>query len=350
MLMNQASVEDELYMRRALELARLGRGSVSPNPMVGCVIVHNGRIIGEGWHQKYGDWHAEVNAVAAVNDITLLKESTAYVTLEPCSHFGKTPPCADLLIKHQLQKVVICNIDTNPLVGGQGIARLRQAGIEVQTAISETEGRELNKRFFTFIEKKRPYIILKWAQTADGFIARENFDSKWISNDLSRTWVHKWRTEEDAIMVGTNTALHDNPKLNVRSWTGRNPVRIVIDLNLRLPSHLQLFDQKQPTICYNLIKNEMRENLYWVQIHNSAYMLQEIMQDLYTRKIQSVIVEGGSKLLNSFIEQRLWDEARVFTSSQTFGKGIEAPQIKAILQNTVTIDSDRLSIFRPVYI
>lgn len=345
--MKHSAQYDELYMRRALELAQSGKGAVSPNPMVGCVIVHDGKVIGEGWHKKYGDWHAEVNAVHTVQDQALLSQSTAYVTLEPCSHFGKTPPCADLLIKHQLHKVVICNIDTNPLVGGKGIIKLQQAGIQVQTGILEAEGRRLNKRFFTFMEKKRPYIILKWAQTEDGFIARENYDSKWISNPLSRTLVHKWRSEEDAILVGTSTALYDNPQLNVRNWTGNDPVRLVIDLSLRLPSNLHLFDHKQPTICYAMHKNAEAENLRWVQIQNSTSMLKEIMEDLYIRKIQSVIVEGGSKLLDSFIEHDLWDEARVFTSKQVFGSGIKAPLLRAGTQSITDISGDRLTVHVP---
>lgn len=343
------TAQDILYMRRALELASIGRGHVSPNPMVGCVIVHNNHVLGEGWHKQYGGWHAEVNAVNAVADHSLLKESTAYVTLEPCSHFGKTPPCADLLIKHQLKRVVICNVDTNPLVGGKGIAKLREAGVEVDTGILEEEGRALNRRFFTFMEKKRPYIILKWAQTADGFVARENYDSKWISNTLSRTLVHKWRAEEDAIMVGTQTALYDNPQLNVRDWRGKNPVRVVMDSQLRLPSDLNLFDGKQLTICYNLIRNETRENLHLIKVENKENMLQEIIQDLYTRKVQSLIVEGGSKLLNSFIGLHLWDEARVFRSTQAFGKGIAAPLFRGKLVQVSFLKGDEVSIYSPVY-
>jgi diaminohydroxyphosphoribosylaminopyrimidine deaminase/5-amino-6-(5-phosphoribosylamino)uracil reductase len=336
-------------MQRALELAQLGQGFVSPNPMVGCVIVCENQVIGEGWHKKYGDWHAEVNAVNAVQDPELLKESTVYVTLEPCSHFGKTPPCADLLVRNQVKKVVICNVDTNPLVGGKGITKLKQAGIEVQTDILESKGRALNKRFFTFMEKKRPYIILKWAQTADGFIARENFDSKWISNDFSRTLVHKWRTEEDAILVGTGTALHDDPQLNVRNWQGKNPLRIVIDLHLRLPSYLHLFDGKQPTICYNLHKSGTEENLTWAQLQQPDNSMQEIIQDLYARKIQSVIVEGGSKILNSFIEKGLWDEARIFESPQVFEKGIAAPALRAKSESTENLFGDKLMTFTSVH-
>jgi diaminohydroxyphosphoribosylaminopyrimidine deaminase/5-amino-6-(5-phosphoribosylamino)uracil reductase len=221
-------------MSRALELARLGFGKVSPNPMVGCIIVCEGKIIGEGFHQQYGGPHAEVNAIHSVKDKTLLKQSTVYVTLEPCAHYGKTPPCAKLLVEHLVKKVIISNVDPNPLVSGKGIEILRSAGIEVETGLLEQEGLELNKRFFKSIRENAPYIILKWAQTADGFIARDDFDSKWISNKISRKLVHKWRSEEDAILVGKNTAKYDNPTLNVRDWVGKDPLRIVIDHELVL--------------------------------------------------------------------------------------------------------------------
>ena len=219
-------VAPEIYMHRALELARNGAGKVSPNPMVGCVIVHNGTIIGEGWHQQFGGPHAEPNAIAAVNNQELLKDATLYVTLEPCAHFGKTPPCAHLIIEKQIPRVVVCNLDPNPLVAGKGIKLLKDAGIEVKTGILAQEGAFLNRRFFTYINHKRPFIILKWAETADGFVARENYDSKWISNALSRKLVHKWRTEEDAILVGKNTALYDNPQLTSRDWEGKNPISV----------------------------------------------------------------------------------------------------------------------------
>jgi diaminohydroxyphosphoribosylaminopyrimidine deaminase/5-amino-6-(5-phosphoribosylamino)uracil reductase len=317
---------DELYMQRALELASLGRGQVSPNPMVGCVIVHQGRIIGEGWHQRYGDGHAEVNAVESVADQSLLSQSTAYVTLEPCSHFGKTPPCADLLIRHRLRRVVICNLDSNPLVSGNGMAKLRQAGIEVSTGVLEEQGRALNSRFFTFMEKKRPYIILKWAETADGFIARSNYDSKGISNPLSRKLVHQWRAEEDAIMVGTRTALYDNPRLNVRDWSGKDPVRVVLDKQLQLAPTLHLFDQSQSTLCFNLIKGEEQGRVTYILLEEGREVVSQVLDCLYQRKVQSLIVEGGGQLLQNFIDQQLWDEIRLFKSRQTFGEGIVAPR------------------------
>lgn len=339
---------DEHFMKRALELATRGKGYVSPNPMVGCVIVHELKIIGEGWHQRYGEAHAEVNAVRNVDHIELLRDSTVYVSLEPCSHHGKTPPCADMLIAHGVKKVVVANLDSNPMVAGDGIKKLRASGAEVITGILESEGRELNKRFFTFFEKKRPYIILKWAQTSDGFIAKENYDSKWISNEYSRQLVHKWRTEEDAVLVGTRTALHDNPELNVRNWTGRNPVRIVVDRFLRLSDRLHLFDQSQRTLCYNVLKHEKHDNLSLVRIDENDF-LSNLMTDLYEKKIQSVIIEGGAQLLNAFIDMNLWDEARVFVSEKTFGKGIEAPVLKGTLSHEEWIDKDMLKFYYPVY-
>jgi diaminohydroxyphosphoribosylaminopyrimidine deaminase / 5-amino-6-(5-phosphoribosylamino)uracil reductase len=334
----------ELFMKRALELAQLGAGHVSPNPLVGCVIVHNDKIIGEGWHQKYGEPHAEVNAVNSVNDKSLLRESTVYVNLEPCTHFGKTPPCADMLIAYNLKRVVIANQDSNPMVSGKGIKKLGEAGIEVVTDVLRKEGLELNKRFFTYIEKQRPYIILKWAQTADGFIAHENYESKWISNDFSRQLVHRWRSEEDAVLVGTKTAAHDNPQLSVRDWTGRNPVRIVIDRFLRLSTKLHLFDKKQKTICYNLLKHEEHKNLLLVRLDENDF-IDQLIHDLYKRKIQSVIIEGGSLTLSLFLQRNLWDEARVFESSRVFGTGIKAPEIRNGIPLQHSISTDHLKIY-----
>jgi len=334
-------------MKRALELSVLGRGYVSPNPLVGCVIVHNGIIIGEGWHKKYGEAHAEVNAIESVQDKSLLRESTLYVNLEPCTHFGKTPPCADLLIKHQLKKVVIANLDTNPVVAGEGIKKLRAAGTEVITGILEKDGRELNKRFFTFIEKQRPFIVLKWAETSDGFIARENYDSKWISNEYSRQLVHKWRTEEDAVLVGTKTAFHDNPELTVRDWAGRNPVRIVLDRFLRLSDKLHLFDRSQKTICYNVLKHEEHSNLSLIRLEEENF-ISHLLEDLVKQKIQSVLVEGGAATLQLFIDAELWDEARVFFSDKGFGKGIAAPRLHGNLIGQESVFNDTVRFYRPI--
>ncbi len=337
-------IPDEVFMQRALELAELGAGSVSPNPKVGCVIVHENKIIGEGWHRKFGEAHAEVNAIHAVADKTWLKESTVFVNLEPCAHTGKTPPCADLLVKHQVKKVVISNQDTNPLVAGKGILKLKDAGIVVQCGLLEKEGSVLNKRFFTFINKKRPHIILKWAQTSDGFIARENYDSQWISNGFSRQLVHKWRTEEDAVLVGTRTAAHDNPQLTVRAWTGRNPTRLVIDRFLKLDRALHLFDGAVPTRCYNLLKKEKYPNLEYVQVEERDFIAQ-LLADCHGQGIQSIIVEGGAQTLVHFMADGNWDEARVFTSMQSFGKGIKSPPIAGAMVAQETIEGDILGIY-----
>ena len=335
---------DELYIRRAFDLALLGLGNVSPNPLVGCVIVHEGKVIGEGWHKKYGEAHAEVNAIASVVDKSLLPESTVYVSLEPCAHFGKTPPCSDLLVRHDVKRVVISNIDTNPLVGGKGLKKLEEAGIEVTTGILEHEGAEINRRFFTGLGKKRPYIILKWAETADGFVARKNYDSKWISNETSRKLVHKWRAEEDGIMVGTNTAHYDDPRLNVRDWHGRNPVRIVVDRNLRLSRKLKIFDGSQPTICYNLLSEKEEEGVRYVKLEENNF-LEALFFNLYERDLRSVIVEGGAQLLNLLIKNGMWDEARVFISPAKFKEGIEAPRISGLVAEEI-IDTDKLLIYK----
>lgn len=338
---------DAHFMARALELAKLGAGSVSPNPMVGCVIVCDGRIIGEGWHKKYGGPHAEVNAIDSVKDKELLKRATCYVTLEPCAHFGKTPPCADLLVSMQIPKVVVSMKDPNPLVAGKGIEKLRNAGAEVSTGLLEREALELNKRFFCSIEKKRPFIVLKWAQTADGFIARENFDSKWISNFYARQLVHKWRSEEDAFLVGANTALYDNPQLNVRDWSGRNPARVVIDPNLKVPKAHHLFDQSQPTIVYNSSKSVKDGVVEYVKVSDLKNRVEEVVTDLYERKIQSLVVEGGAKTIQSFVELNLWDEARIFTSTQRFVKGVSAPMVSGDVVNSEDFLEDTLTVIKP---
>lgn len=334
---------DDLYMQRALALAELGRGSVSPNPMVGCVIVHEGKIIGEGYHQKYGGPHAEVNAVASVRDKGLLPSAIVYVSLEPCSHYGQTPPCADLLVSHKVRRVVICNTDPNPLVAGKGIDKLKKAGIEVMMGVLEDQGLDLNRRFFTSHTKKRPYVILKWAETADGFVARENFDSKWISNQYSRQLVHKWRSEEDAIMVGTNTAKYDNASLTTRDWAGKNPLRIVIDKELRLDQKMHLFDGSTPTICFAEKETDGR-NCEVVTLPKVAN--KSMLDHLHSRGIQSLLVEGGSHLLRSFIDQGLWDEARVFESNKTFTSGIDAPKMKRNPFSAESVLDDKLIYYR----
>jgi len=329
-------------MQYALDLASRGKGKTLTNPMVGCIIVHKDKIIGEGWHQKHGGPHAEPNAVNAVSDKSLISESDMYVTLEPCAHHGKTPPCADLIATVKPKRLFICNLDPNPLVSGKGLGKIQAAGTEIHTGILEKKGLLLNRRFFTFHNNKRPYIILKWAQTADGFIARNNYDSKWISSLKSRTLVHQWRTEEEAIMVGTNTTLHDNPQLNVRLTKGKKPLRLFIDRTLRIPKDYNIFDKTQATICYNSLKDEQNDNLVYKQIDFTNNIAPQILTDLYNRNVQSVIIEGGSMLLAEFITLGLWDEARIFKSKTTFNEGIPAPIIKSTSFKEESIDTDEL--------
>ncbi len=326
----------------------MGSGYTSPNPMVGCVVVHKGQIIGEGWHKQYGGPHAEVNAIAAVEDKSLLPESKVYVTLEPCSHYGKTPPCADLLISHGVKDVVICNTDPNPLVAGRGIRKLLDTGAQVKVGVLEEEGLELNKRFFTFHTHQRPFILLKWAETADGFIAGANYRQQQISGKLAQRLVHKWRSEEQAILVGSRTALYDNPRLNTRLWHGPSPLRLVIDKNLLLPPHLHLFDGSQPTVVYTYRHQEDREHLYFVQLQEDELILPQIMQDLHRRNVLSVMVEGGTFLLESLLQANLWDEALVFKSlHKTLGEGIKAPGMAfGQLQSIQTLGPDQLLHYR----
>jgi len=326
---------DEKYMARCLELARNGMGNVAPNPMVGSVIVYNDSIIGEGYHQQYGGPHAEVNAINSVKDMSLLEKSTLYVNLEPCSHFGKTPPCADLIVEKKISKVVIGTIDPFSKVSGRGLDILKNNNIEVEIDCLSWESREINKRFFTFNEKKRPYVILKWAETADGFIdlIRKPAQAKepiWITDEIARIVVHKWRTEEQSIMIGTNTAMMDNPRLNVRLWNGKNPVRIVLDRELKLESSIHVFDQTQPTLVFTEKIAESRKNQEYIRLHFDDSLLHAVMNELHGRMIQSVIIEGGYKLLSSFIEKQLWDEARVFKADLLFGDGIKAPKFDQI--------------------
>lgn len=336
----------EIYMRRALELAVKGRGKVSPNPMVGCVIVKNGNIIGEGWHRQYGQAHAEVNAINQVVDKDLLNGADLYVSLEPCAHVGKTAPCANLVASFPFRKVYICNVDPNPLVAGKGLEIIQNAGIQTETNILKDEGERLNARFFTFMQKNRPYIVLKLAETTDGFIARKDYSSKWISGNLSRQLVHKWRTEEDAIMVGTNTAKYDNPTLNVRDWSGINPTRIVLDRNLSLMPNLNIFDQSQSTLCYNQLKSDVHGKTIFIKLNQDDAWLPQILTDLYNRKIQSVLVEGGSALLNSFIENNYWDEIRRFKATDIYFKeGIPAPVLKYSVEYSEKIQNDQLEVF-----
>jgi len=344
-------------MQRAIELAKLGAGYVSPNPMVGCVIVHNDSIIGEGWHQKFGGPHAEVNALNSVKDRSLLNESTVYVTLEPCSHFGKTPPCANALIEHNVKRVVVGMTDPNPLVSGNGIKLLRNAGIEVITDALKNECAELNKRFITFITKKRPYVILKWAESGDDFIAPDmdqlspvEFEKqKQISGPTIQKLTHFWRTQEDAFMVGTNTAVVDNPKLNARAWIGRNPVRVVLDLNNRLPKTLHVFDGKQPTFIFvwDEYQTDSTLNVIYLPLNKNKNLVNQILEALYQHNIQSLVVEGGSKLLQTFIDHNNWDEAIIIKAKHNLLSGIKAPILKGKIQQISTIDHNQISFITP---
>jgi diaminohydroxyphosphoribosylaminopyrimidine deaminase/5-amino-6-(5-phosphoribosylamino)uracil reductase len=335
-------------MRRCLQLALKGLGHVAPNPMVGCVIVHNNVIIGEGYHQKYGEAHAEVNAIASVINKEVLTESTVYVNLEPCSHHGKTPPCSDLLIAHKVKRVVVACLDTNPLVAGKGIAKLRNAGIEVFTGILEKEARELNKRFFTYHEKKRPYIILKWAQTKDNFISKLppfTKEENWITNNESKKIVHTWRAQEQAILVGTNTALLDNPALTVRLTEGKNPLRILIDKELKVLITNSIFSEAAETIVFTEKNRLSKNNIIYHQIDFTKDIVSQILNYLYDKKITSIIIEGGAHTLQSFINKDLWDEARIFTGNKYFQSGIKAPIINKNKSNVQMIGDDELAIF-----
>jgi diaminohydroxyphosphoribosylaminopyrimidine deaminase / 5-amino-6-(5-phosphoribosylamino)uracil reductase len=337
-------ISHEKYMKRCLELAMQGMSNVAPNPMVGCVIVYDGKIIGEGYHKQYGSAHAEVNAINSVIDKSLLSKAILYVNLEPCSHSGKTPPCTDLLIQHKIKEVVISNTDPNPLVSGNGIKKLTDAGIKISQGILEREGNSLNKRFFTFHQKKRPYIILKWAKSKDGFIGKQR-EKIWISDIISKTLVHKWRAEEQAILIGHNTAINDNPSLNVRHWKGKNPIRIILDKNNSLPRNLTIFNGQQETIIFNEIKAERESSIEYIKTRFSENLLDDIMHQLYKRNILSVIIEGGGKTLKQFIDNGVWDEARVFTSEKNMSTGIPAPVINSKCIRSEKSGSDILEIF-----
>ena len=338
----------EKYIQRCIELAKNGLGTTYPNPMVGSVIVHNDVIIGEGWHKKAGEPHAEVNAINSVKDKSLLQKATIYVSLEPCSHFGKTPPCCDLIIKNKIPNVIIGSVDPNIKVAGNGIKKLIEAGANVTVGVLETECYDLNKRFFTFHQKKRPYIILKWAETKDGFIAPiEKLEQKpvWITNPYSRQLVHKWRTEEQAILVGTQTVIDDNPKLDARDWFGNNPIRLVIDQNNRITKNSHIFDNQTKTIIFSKIKTEIaEENTIFEVIDFEQNIAQQIIVILYKYQIQSVIIEGGKQTLQTFIGANLWDEARIFVGNSRFNTGTKAPKLVLKDFERHIIDTDELLI------
>lgn len=351
-MMQDSLIEPEIkYMTRCLELAELGIGSVSPNPLVGSVVVFKGKIVGEGYHHQYGKAHAEVNAINNVisrypcDYEHILRQSTIYVNLEPCSHFGKTPPCADLIIKHRIPQVVIASPDPFDAVNGKGILKLKSAGIKVTENFCVDKANFINRRFFTRISKQRPYFILKWAQTADGYFAPTDRSQKWISGPEARALAHKWRTEEDAVLVGKTTALADDPQLNVRQWSGRNPIRIVIDKNLELSSKSNLLDQSQPTIIFNAHKTEYDGQTKYLEIENfDFYLPQMIAYQLYIMDIQSVIIEGGAATLNLFIQADLWDEARIFISDKYWGTGLLAPAVTGENDHSIPVGEDRLRV------
>lgn len=312
--------------------------------MVGCVVVHNNQIIGEGYHMQYGGPHAEVNAINSVSDKNLLAESTLYVSLEPCCHHGKTPPCADLIIHHKIPKVVIASNDPNPLVAGKGIERLRAHGVEVTTGILKQEADFLNRRFITYHTQQRPYIFLKWVSSSNGFMALAEPKQIWLSNAAGKKLTHKWRSQEQAIMVGKNTALVDNPRLTVREWHGKNPLRITIDKNLELPQTLNLFNTEAPTLVFNVIENKQQNNIEWVKIDFTADVEHKILHELYKRQIQSLIIEGGPTLLNTFIQKNLWHEAQIFSTPRIIENGKPAPIITGKIIEEVNMDGDQLTI------
>lgn len=331
-------------MQRCIELASKAMGCASPNPMVGSVIVYNNKIIGEGYHEKYGSHHAEVNAINSVKDKSLLFKSTLYVNLEPCAHFGKTPPCSDLIIQNKIPEVVIGCVDTFSEVSGKGIERMRSVGIDVKVGVLENESRELNKRFFTFHEKKRPYIILKWAESKDGFIAPKNQTKPfWMTSSESKKLAHKWRAEEDAILVGRITAEKDNPSLTVREVEGSNPIRIVIDKDLKLSADFNLFNNDAKTIVFNQLKSEENNSNNYIKI-NFNNLTKNILQELHKQNIQSIIIEGGTKTLQSFIDKNLWDEARIFTTKKTLTEGVKPPTIEGEIISEDETGGDRFKI------
>ena len=333
-------------MRRCLELASKGLENVSPNPMVGSVIVYENTIIGEGYHKEYGREHAEVNAIASVKDKSLLKDSTLYVNLEPCAHFGKTPPCSNLIIEHKIPKVVIGCVDTFSDVNGKGIIKMEKAGIEVNVGILEKESQELNKRFFTFHEKKRPYLILKWAESKDGFIApKDQTTPLWMTSYESKKLVHQFRSEEDAILVGRVTAEKDNPSLTVRELDGENPVRIVIDKDMKLSIKLNLFNNEAKTIIFNTQKTKIIDSNYYVKIEHKN-LINNVLNELYKQNIQSLIIEGGTKTLQSFIDENLWDEARIFTANKMLVEGVKSPNIEGEIIYETILNEDQFEIIK----
>ncbi|HTO16205.1 MAG TPA: bifunctional diaminohydroxyphosphoribosylaminopyrimidine deaminase/5-amino-6-(5-phosphoribosylamino)uracil reductase RibD [Edaphocola sp.] len=342
---------DELYMLRALFLAGKGAGLTAPNPLVGAVLVYDNRIIGEGWHQKYGTSHAEPNCINSVREIDkhLISKATLYVSLEPCSHYGKTPPCANLIIQYKIPKVFIACKDPNPKVAGKGIALLEQAGIKVKIGILESEAILLNKRFFTFYQQERPYIILKWAESADGFIAPFNGQKFMLSNALVSRYVHKMRSEEAAILVGFTTALKDNPLLTNRFFGSHQPIRIIIDLKNELPDSLNLKIDTGRTIIYNNKIEKTQVNCQYIKLNQKQNLADQICNDLFKKGINSLIVEGGAKTLNGFINQNLWDEAHKIHTPKIIKEGVIAPKLKSKrLIETLILEDNTIEIYKKI--
>ncbi len=345
---------DVTYMKRALQLAKNGLGSTAPNPMVGAVLVYNDIILGEGFTSAYGGPHAEVNAINSVKDKELLQKAVLYVTLEPCSHYGKTPPCADLIVKQKIPRVVIGILDPHDKVAGKGVKRLKDAGCKVTVGVLAKECEDHHKRFLTFHKKKRPFIILKWAETFDGFVAPNQIERSreaqpyWISNKYSRQLVHKWRSQEQAILIGTNTVLHDNPKLNVRQWFGNSPIRIVLDKNLKIKGNYHILDQSVKTIIFTEFedKSQWMSRIDYEVIDFTKNRPQQICEVLHKHNITSVLIEGGAKTLQSFIDTKLWDEVRVVQGNTNFGDGLKAPEFSANIARTVEFEADIITIYQ----
>lgn len=334
-------------MRRCIQLAKNGLGTTYPNPLVGSVIVYENKIIGEGWHRQSGMPHAEVNAINSVKNKQLLRNATIYINLEPCSHTGKTPPCANLIIEKQIKNVVIGCKDPNPKVAGNGIQLLKKSGLKVTCGILENECEHLNKRFFSFFLKKRPYIILKWAETLDGFISPNEKKEKkpvWISNKNSRQLVHQWRAEEQAILVGTQTVVEDNPSLNTRDWYGNSPICILMDKSLRISKDHKVYKNNSKTIVITEKQSKNKKNQFFESINFNSSIANQIGAILYSHGIQSVIIEGGAQTLQTFIDENLWDEARVFSGPITFNNGTKAPIVSGTTLTTTKIKQDILNL------
>lgn len=348
--MNTVEKKDKIRIKQCLELASRGLGKVSPNPLVGCIIIHNNEVIGQGHHEYYGGAHAEVNAINSVIDKNLLKESTLYVNLEPCVHYGNTPPCTDLIIQNKIPKVVIGSLDPYPLVNGKGVEKLRNAGIEVISGVLEKDNKHLNRRFFTYQTQNRPYIILKWAQSTDGFMdiirqPNEPIGPNWISGVIAKKMVHKWRSEEQAILIGYNTVMMDNPQLTVREWDGCNPIRVTFDKDLTLPKTNHLFDHSVKTIVFTEKDMENQNNIEYIQVSFDENLLKNALTQLAKLKIISVFVEGGAKIHHQFIKTNLWDEARVITGKKEFKFGITAPKLSMPYSNILEVETDKIAYY-----